>query len=66
MVAARVMIVDVIKAFSSGLEAPFFRFYNGLAEAAPEPALAVATDSAIIKPAIDFDWIRYPMVFGYM
>lgn len=60
------MIVDVVEALSSGLEAPPFCLHNLLAEAAPEPALPIPPDPAIIKPALDFNRICNSMIFGYM
>ena len=56
----------MVEAFSSGLEASSLCLNNGLAEAAPEPALTVAPNSAEDKPALDLGWIRYCMVFGYV
>lgn len=52
----------MVETLSSGLEAPPACLHNGLAETAPEPALAVTPDSTIIKPTVDIDWVYYPML----
>lgn len=56
----------MVEALSSSFQAPSTCLYNGLAEAAPEPALAVATDSAIIKLVFYLDRVCYSMVFRYV
>lgn len=56
----------MVETLSSSLETPSTCLHNGLAEAAPEPALTITSDSTVVKLAVDLGWICYSMVFRYV